>query len=1410
MKKIFLIISLLLVCLTNNLFAVVAYPHPINYTQSDNTQLTLSLRGDEKVSWGKTTDDYTLMRAKNGDWVYAIPNGNGGMQPSGMIAHNPNQRTAEENAFLANLDKGLFYSEEQISYLKQLWDINDDFQTRTKAAIGSDTAQAVLETYKMVVILMSYNNYPFTTPKQEIENLFNQVGYSSNGHQGSVHDYFTATSFGKLNVEATVVGPYTTAFDLGYYGENYSGGGDMRARELIAEAVDSADLEINFAEYTNGPGSYVSCVYVIYAGFAESSGGAANTIWPHRSAVYPPIEKDGVNIFDYACSSEKNGTEYYPEPLVIGTICHEFSHVLGLPDFYDTDYSENGSFSHHESWDLMCSGNYNNGGKCPPIWNAYQRATRNYTTIEELTIQGNVTLQPLITDNVAYKLSFSTNEYFILENRQQIYWDKYLPGHGMLIFHVNKNASGWSNHCINCNPNNPGFDLEEANGSGWSVSSASNPFPGTANKTEFSDTSTPNSNSFQGVPLNRPIMNITENTTTKNINFVYGPINSNRPTVLTTNVDAIEDTIEVGLTVNNFNSNIVETGICYSTTNVLPTEDNDAKITTTTPQSTALLSITSLSPDTEYYVRAYAKTSSEIGYGEVIKVKTLCSAINDFPYHESFEDLSSLICWSQETDEYIDNAWVIIDSAYTSGAIATPKEGNSWAVIKSDRTSGTQKTTLVSSPIDVKMLEQPVLSFSHTQKIKNNKKDALKVKYKTSARDAWHELVSYTAAVNTWADEIVNLPSNQDFIILGFEAEVKGGYGVTLDDVKIYDGDQTAYPQVQTISVTSVTDERATVSAKLDSHGNNNVHTLGICLATHPLPTIEDSVILTNTINQEIFTINLLNLVPNTTYYVRAFARNNGHIDYGDTLSFVTECAKIEDYPFYVNVPEIQSCLDINTSWNYDSETSIYTFTSQQQSATAKLVLPILNMADREATYISFDRKQLTQGASTDVLKVLYKNDISNDWQELITYNEATTDFQRDSILLTNLSSNYYLAFEGMSNLSSIELKDIVVYATYQLPILEIEEVTSTHNSISLAADVIYEGVSPVTDRGFCWGTTPDIDVNTPTTIHLGTGMGEISTTINNLQENTVYYVRAFATNNNGTSYTYPREIRTQHTPIFNNTIGDDQTICEGTVANILVGSVPTGGDGVNYTYKWIMSTDMQTWSDANIGSDYTAQSLDMRQLFDTTYFRRVVYSTYVSDTSNMVTINVHSATQAGNVFVMTNTIPLGESVELQLRASKGTVLHWEYKKPEFNWLKIDGTEEIKIINHQPDQMGTWKYRVIVQNGVCPAKTSGEGTVNVTEGVGLDDLSQQLTNIKLLPNPSNGKVKLAITTPTNQNVTIEVYDMQSRKVYVQENVTLHSLSQTTLDLTHLTNGTYLIKLTSSDNFEWTEKLIIYK
>ena len=123
--------------------------------------------------------------------------------------------------------------------------------------------------------------------------------------------------------------------------------------------------------------------------------------------------------------------------------------------------------------------------------------------------------------------------------------------------------------------------------------------------------------------------------------------------------------------------------------------------------------------------------------------------------------------------------------------------------------------------------------------------------------------------------------------------------------------------------------------------------------------------------------------------------------------------------------------------------------------------------------------------------------------------------------------------------------------------------------------------------------------------------------------------------------------------------------------------------------------------------------------------------------------------------------------------------------------------------------MGEWQYRAVVQNGVCPAKTSGVGTI-IVDRVGLEDISMNQIKIKLLPNPSKGKVRFEINNPSNQSIRLEVYDMQSRKVFVEENTTLNKLSQSTLDLSHLTNGTYLIKLISADKEEWSEKLIIYK
>ena len=336
-KKAFWILLFMLILFNVKSFCTPAYPYPIEVTQSDKSVVTVTLKGDEKVSWAKSVDGFTLLRAENGDFVYAIADGRGGIKPSNVLAHNPNQRSEEEIALLATLSEDLFYSQEQIAYLKQFWAINQDFENRLSQAPKSTTSPT--ETYRMVVILMGFADLAFTTPRAEIDALFNQVGYSVNGNAGSIRDYFLASSAGKLSVEATVVGPYTAANNMAYYGQNYEGTHtDMHVRELVTEAVIFADPEVDFSQFTNGEGENVSCVYVIYAGVPESSGNNSNTIWPHRSRLYSSFAIDGVYVSDYGVSSEKQGSEYNPQPPTIGTICHEFSHVLGQADYYDTDY----------------------------------------------------------------------------------------------------------------------------------------------------------------------------------------------------------------------------------------------------------------------------------------------------------------------------------------------------------------------------------------------------------------------------------------------------------------------------------------------------------------------------------------------------------------------------------------------------------------------------------------------------------------------------------------------------------------------------------------------------------------------------------------------------------------------------------------------------------------------------------------------------------------------------------------------------------------------------------------------------------------------------------------------------------------------------------------------------------------
>ncbi len=224
---------------------------------------------------------------------------------------------------------------------------------------------------KGLVILVNFSDKKMHYDRSQFQDFFNLEGYSYQGMAGSVHDYFKDCSYGQFDLKFDVIGPVTVNKTLRYYGQNNRNGDDQHAAEMICEAVRLADAQgVNFKDYDWDGNGFVDQIFVIYAGYGEASGAQSYTIWPHEYDLSSArtelgdgegaIKLDGVYIDTYACSNELYGTAGTNID-GIGTACHEFSHCLGLPDFYDTTGSSFGM----DVWDVMDYGCYGDDGLCP-------------------------------------------------------------------------------------------------------------------------------------------------------------------------------------------------------------------------------------------------------------------------------------------------------------------------------------------------------------------------------------------------------------------------------------------------------------------------------------------------------------------------------------------------------------------------------------------------------------------------------------------------------------------------------------------------------------------------------------------------------------------------------------------------------------------------------------------------------------------------------------------------------------------------------------------------------------------------------------------------------------------------------------------------------------------------------------
>ena len=392
--------------------AIPARPGKFTVTQPDGTRITLQQHGDE---WGHWLTDASgrMVRADEDGFYRVVPTAE---------ATLIRQRAVENRKVRRQMRA----------------------QAHSAALAASDTPVAIGQK-RFLVILVSFTNKSFS--KKDDANaafsaMLNEPGYSANGGTGSARDFYYDNSHGIFEPVFDVYGPVQLDTTYFYYGQNDSQGNDVRPEEAVIDGCRKLDEEIDFTRYDNDGDGKVDLVFMYYAGKGEADGGVSTTIWPHQwelSSAGKQLKLDGVSIDSYACTSELNGNG---SMCGIGAACHEFGHALGLPDFYDADYEDNGLAAGLFFFSTMDSGSYNNLGRTPPYFNIEERILLGWLdrdeVIREFPKSGTYTL-PSVHGNMAYMTpTDQEGEYFLYEGRTATGWDASLPAHGLLVYHVDK------------------------------------------------------------------------------------------------------------------------------------------------------------------------------------------------------------------------------------------------------------------------------------------------------------------------------------------------------------------------------------------------------------------------------------------------------------------------------------------------------------------------------------------------------------------------------------------------------------------------------------------------------------------------------------------------------------------------------------------------------------------------------------------------------------------------------------------------------------------------------------------------------------------------------------------------------------------------------------------------------------
>ena len=478
-------ITIVLICLFLSIWAAAKPARFVSKTvvQPDGSTFTLIRYGDEFNKVRMTSDGCAVAQGEDLWWNYIVMDSDGSRIDSGIHVGEkvPSEVLSSSRIAAKNSESPRRASFERCQSRQEPIISRIRARGLTKADKGTVSLHGI-------VILAEYSDVKFSYTKADFQAMLTEKGYSRGGATGSAKDYFESQFGASYDFNFDVSDIITLKRTQEYYGGNDGNGNDLRPAEMIADACKIAsDKGLDFSIYDQDGDGEVDNVFVIFAGGDEADyiEGNDNCIWSHawyiRDGAGIDLTLSGKVINRYACCSELTAVDDKEVMTGIGTFCHEYSHTLGLPDMYDTDYERSGGYSSSLwiSTSLMDGGNANNNSNTPPYFNAIDREILGMTEPETITANGIYTLSPIGNGGKVYRLDTDhPDEYYLLECRMNSGWDKYIGGSGLLIYHIDKSRDRtifsetyrsisprlrWDYYNeVNCNPSHPCADLIEA------------------------------------------------------------------------------------------------------------------------------------------------------------------------------------------------------------------------------------------------------------------------------------------------------------------------------------------------------------------------------------------------------------------------------------------------------------------------------------------------------------------------------------------------------------------------------------------------------------------------------------------------------------------------------------------------------------------------------------------------------------------------------------------------------------------------------------------------------------------------------------------------------------------------------------------------------------------------------------